>query len=758
MPVIQPPKLDDRSWEDLRRELVRRIPVHNPAWTDHNPGDPGITLVELFAWLAQNLLARMEQVPVNAHLAFLELLAVPLRTATPAKARVTFTLETPSAPIVLEYGPSTPRTVVSAGKLSFQVLDELVVLPVEVLAAVKANTEVDAADTDLAEQLDRARVVLELDGSDTETLAYETRTLTPPTGGVLPDTTEIYDTVDSTLWVALLAPKKALDLYPEEPDTAAKVARVRAGLANEVLSLGFEIDDTLCGAEDVVTCAESDAPTVTWQISTGKYTGDATWANVRYDRVNIVSDTTHGLTRSGVVRVQLPLQASAFAPWTLVDDDGNSLAGMGSTPPALDDPEVEDRVIAWLRVFRSEAPHPSVRFVEANAVAVEQAVTTGPEILGRGTGKASQVLALAHAPVIADSLLVEVQESGSWVRWAQVQGFTASGPTDPHYKIEPSTGELTFGDGVNGRLVRLGEAVRAVSYRHGGGSAGRVAAGTIKKVEKGPARLKVTNALAATGGSDNETVAEARARLPQVLRHQDRCVGEADFKDLALATPGAGIGRVEVLPRHKPPEHVDEVPGVVSLVVVPSWDATSPDRPTPTRDVLRQVCAWLEPRRLVTTELYAIAPEYVEVDISVAVSLDDGYGITTVRRWVELGVRQHLAPLPPYGPAGAGWPFGRSVRVEDIESAILQIDGVDLVNAVKLRGRPIGPDGVALSGYDGEVTEVPIAAWQLPVVVSFSVIEGTTPLELPEAGSTADPTTPADTGVPVPVPVVKETC
>jgi hypothetical protein len=201
---------------------------------------------------------------------------------------------------------------------------------------------------------------------------------------------------------------------------------------------------------------------------------------------------------------------------------------------------------------------------------------------------------------------------------------------------------------------------------------------------------------------------------------------------------------------------VDEVPGVVTLVVVPAWDPTNPDRPTPTRDVLRQVCAWLEPRRLVTTELYAIAPEYVEIDVSVAVSLDEGYGITTVRRWVELGVRQHLAPLPPYGPSGSGWPFGRTVKVADIESAVLQIDGVDLVKKVKLRGRPIGPDGRALAEVID--ADVPIASWQLPVVVSFAVTEGDEPLDLPASGSAADTTTPPETGTPVPVPVVKETC
>ena len=47
--AIQPPRLDDRAFDDLRAELIRRIPVHAPEWTDHNASDPGIALIELFS-------------------------------------------------------------------------------------------------------------------------------------------------------------------------------------------------------------------------------------------------------------------------------------------------------------------------------------------------------------------------------------------------------------------------------------------------------------------------------------------------------------------------------------------------------------------------------------------------------------------------------------------------------------------------------------------------------------------------------------
>ncbi len=76
-----------------------------------------------------------------------------------------------------------------------------------------------------------------------------------------------------------------------------------------------------------------------------------------------------------------------------------------------------------------------------------------------------------------------------------------------------------------------------------------------------------------------------------------------------------------------------------------------------------------------TTELYVTPPEYVPVWVSVAFKVDEGYGVQTVTRWVDLAIRQFLAPLPPYGPAGRGWPFGRSVGAPDIEAAVLRVQG-----------------------------------------------------------------------------------
>src|SRR5262249_12635681 len=65
--MIELPDLDDRTFDDLVADARARIPSLAPAWTDHNPSDPGIVLLELFAWLAEIVLYRLDRVPDRSY-------------------------------------------------------------------------------------------------------------------------------------------------------------------------------------------------------------------------------------------------------------------------------------------------------------------------------------------------------------------------------------------------------------------------------------------------------------------------------------------------------------------------------------------------------------------------------------------------------------------------------------------------------------------------------------------------------------------
>src|SRR5215471_11120165 len=93
--LLPTPKLDDRSFQDILDEARRRIPQYCPEWTDHNLSDPGITLLELFAWMTDVLLYRLNRVPDKNYRAFLELIGLRLQPARPARADVAFRLTAP---------------------------------------------------------------------------------------------------------------------------------------------------------------------------------------------------------------------------------------------------------------------------------------------------------------------------------------------------------------------------------------------------------------------------------------------------------------------------------------------------------------------------------------------------------------------------------------------------------------------------------------------------------------------------------------
>src|SRR5262245_18164061 len=126
--LVDLPTLDDRDFEQLLDEAKRRIPVHTPEWTNFEvESDPGVTLVQLFAFLAESLIYRANRVPDRDRLKFLQLLGVPLQPPAPADGLVTVANERgPVQPL-----PLAPCVVVSAGGVDFLTIDGVNVLPVE---------------------------------------------------------------------------------------------------------------------------------------------------------------------------------------------------------------------------------------------------------------------------------------------------------------------------------------------------------------------------------------------------------------------------------------------------------------------------------------------------------------------------------------------------------------------------------------------------------------------------------------------------
>jgi predicted phage baseplate assembly protein len=99
--ALPSPNLDDRRFQQFVDDAKRYIQQRAPEWTDHNVSDPGVTLVEAVAHMADQIVYRLNRVPEKNHLAFLDLVGITLFPPTAARTDVTYWLSAPQEEPVL---------------------------------------------------------------------------------------------------------------------------------------------------------------------------------------------------------------------------------------------------------------------------------------------------------------------------------------------------------------------------------------------------------------------------------------------------------------------------------------------------------------------------------------------------------------------------------------------------------------------------------------------------------------------------------
>lgn len=734
MPLI-PPSLDDRSYDDLVQDLLANIPAHTPEWTNPQPGDPGRTLLELFAWLADTILYRANLIPERQRIAFLKLLGEPMQAAVAATGLVSLALDPAS---VVPVGVVAPARVI--GSVNFETLGEIDLLPITAQAYIKAPLTPDqqAKSMPLLAGLKQLYNLSTLPAGYTTTAVFANN-LADPNGIDL-----VNATTDSSLWLALLVSK---------PENLTAVQNA-LGLTNEhILNIGFVPSISVPGLfSDVGPPAAVQA---TWQLS---QPAPPAGQPIAYTTLKVLDDTTQGLTRAGVVRLMLPQSSLIGAPSNVVRSDPQ--AGVGIKPPRIDDPALAARLLTWVRLTTQSAL--KVSWLGANAVQIDQRTTFNSIVIGVSDGSANQQFALGQWKIDPSTFQLEIDMPGlGFQLWQQVDDLAIlQGPVRA-YTLDSEAGTVTFGNQLQGMIVPAGRRVRVRTMRAGGGSAGNLPAGSLASIQafdvtgKQLSQITVQQPIATTGGADAETLDSAQQRIPSLLQNQDRAVTASDYANLARYVPGANVARAEVLPLFKPQTRTPNVPGVVSVMVIPGKEGVLNPCPRADRPMLETVYQYLNSRRPVTAEMYVIASEYVGLGISVAVEVKTGFGLLQVSQAVETALRSYLWPLAPRGTDSNGWNLGRHVRSLELEVIVSQVPGVIEVNGLNLFQK------LASDAYQQLVTdasgksELLLKSWQLPEVLDVTVAAG------PDGSGIAAPTslTPApETDTTVAVPVVPNVC
>ncbi len=422
-------------------------------------------------------------------------------------------------------------------------------------------------------------------------------------------------------------------------------------------------------------------------------------------------------------RIQLSWRYWNGTEWNqlTVRDDSENFTRPGLVeflPPADITPREEFGLSSrhWLRVQWEEGDYiiePRLQQLLPNTIMAAQTVTIRNEILGSSIGSENQTFQTVRAPVLegqhlevrelelpsAEEQAVLQREEGKeaipsldsteqsqeiWVRWHEVLDFYGSGPRDRHYVLNHLTGEIQFGNGLNGLIPPIGTGnLRMARYQTGGGTAGNKTAGTIVQLKTTvPYVERVTNPEAATGGAEAETLDSLRDRMPRTLRHRGRAVTLEDYEDLAKQASPA-VARAKCIPlRNLAEAPLGEVlkPGDISIIIVPrSTDA----KPLPSLELIDRVQSSLKANGTPTANVSVVGPLYVSVNVRAEIALAALEGASAVEQRVYQTLDRFLHPLTG-GLDGTGWDFGREPYKSDFYALIESVPGVDHIRTLNL--------------------------------------------------------------------------
>ncbi|MBN1657590.1 MAG: putative baseplate assembly protein [Anaerolineae bacterium] len=669
------PNLDDRRWTDLVEEGRALIPVYAPRWTDHNIHDPGITLIELFAWLAEMDIYQLNRVPDAHREKFLALIGVEPQPPQASQAVLQLALQPESPPLelpaTLEFSGKDPADVVTR----FRTLHEVTVVASQLVAVqVYDGSAFHDVAGRLADAGDRSSDVIYPFGDDPQPGAALYFGFDPPLPPHVP----------ATLYFVGADPSSGRDArrrIEDEIRAREAVCRRPNPCAPDDAS---ERDRRHEPARETAPGSRLDHHSVhtMWEFVNR-------WGEWQRFPEDAIGDHTRCFTLDGRVLLTLPAEMGAIA--------------LGEVEAPL--PYVRCRFAAG-----AYDATPGLQTVLVNTVEIEQASysdtldTLVPsdlpwraELLGEGSGLPFQRVYTAERAVITGSFCLHVEE-GVWREWERRPDFYASGRADTHYVLDPVTGTAVFGDGEQGRVVPEGARIWA-SYLATRAEAGNLPSCAVNQladsahnrwllaqhgsasVEEVSARLaRITNPLPARGGAAAETLLHAQGRAIEMLAQPTRAVILADYERLARETPGVRLARTFACANLHPAFPCFTAPGVITVVIVPYLPR---GRPVPSPQLCRMVASHLDLGRIVGTRVEVVGPSYTRVTVHARVRPCRGVDAAALRQRIVGRLHRFFDSLTG-GPAYEGWPFGRDVYRSEVLQVLDDMEGVDHVLSLEL--------------------------------------------------------------------------
>jgi predicted phage baseplate assembly protein len=637
------PNLFDRRFQSFVEIGRARLRPLAPDWTDHNAHDPGITLMELLAWVAEAQLYSVSRLRRDERAAYAALLGLETIGTTGARGLIWPDRSDPGSP-----SATFARSAV--------IPDDAVVRTVETETPTFRPTHTLLWTPGRIVRLETRQP----DGSVTDHTAMNAR------GG--PVFLPFGDTAGSRV---------ALALTFECRDDDGVFGTTRQLAPKALWAVGVRAADLNGSAAEAVTHDRKRTP----RRSSSPLIATIVAGNDRVP-VTIVSDTTDGLLETGVLLLDLSSVAISPKEFTLE-----------------------------LRAPRGLARPPRVLGIEPNVVPVRQGraiIDESHDANGRPDWRFTLESPGLRFGANEEPIALRVPRVSGLANWRRVDDFAAAGPNDDVYALDTRTGEVTFGNGLNGRMPPLGSQV-FVSYAVSDGAQGNVARNRQWRVE-GFAGVFGVNPDPMAGGMSPSGSIDDRREARRRSRDEHALVSASDIAAAARSLPLLEVGRAWVVP----PSSRAPRTGTVKLVAMRSRPGgREPAQAPETGRWLDAIRRHLLDRMPLGTRLLVTAPHYAEFTIDATLEVDPGRDPRKIRDLATDALRRRLA-LVAEKPGTPVRPPGVPVTHRDVAAWLRSTDGVRRVVRLRLLGtdgRPIesvavSPGGLPRWNADGSTLDV----------------------------------------------------
>ncbi len=662
--------LDNLAFNEIFEKIRSKIPTYSKSWTDFNYSDPGITFLDLFAWLAENKIYSLNHISKRNYLKFLKLIGFTPRKPTPTKIIISFENNT-KLDAKKDWILNTTFDVTKGWTLKSNSAPHLIFQLNRTEHLIKAHL----------------KQILQINLPDLHSYYSYTAEQRQAIERFMLIDLNLPETFDYQPFVEGKGVCFGFDI-----DESFIPDKNNQNNLDQKISFFISIKHYLGDKYPIgIHCHESfvdDPGLVTWQYLTHDVTPQYKWVEFNADDLE---DDTLGFTKSGIISFKMPYKKE--------DKDDLSTKIQNLNENSTNKPS--NTKLFWIRCLLKENvlydnPPIIIDSIISNCVAATQGAKTQDEFprqtppienqviakLGSISesviGHPNQQLHLSDSPVInlENLAIIPTDEMPRYYAqekqiWSLVDDFDDSQSTDQHYTLDYNNGIISFGDGKNGRIPQAYGRI-VVNYTYGEPKSAVPLDTVFSLYDESDTCLysEISTKNVLSIGNEQESLDDLKSRAKKELLIPNSALTLSDIEYVVKNTPDLRIARSAA-----------RISGEneIEIVIIP---VSHSKKPLPTQSLLKSVCKHIDKHRPVTTLIKILSPKYVEISVNAVIRTSSALS----EQQIIDALANFLIPVSQQ-PDYEGWPIGRPVYKSEILSVLEKISGVDCVESLTLHAK-----------------------------------------------------------------------